>query len=110
MGGTKADRTIGGRAGQHGRETLTRPGGRCGYGKRANVAVLLLHVEVEIVGGKERGGVLKNSIVAIGDCQGLVNGEWRIAPKEGVSCTILARRQCKYPGASLVQLSWCALS
>ena len=62
MRGTKADRTVGGRAGQRGRETLTRPGGQCG-----------LHVEVEIIGGEERGGVLKNDIAAIGDFRGLVN-------------------------------------
>ena len=56
------------------------------------MAVLLLHVEVEIVGGKERGGVLKNGIATIGDCRGLVNGEWWMASKEGVSSPILARR------------------
>ena len=45
---------------------------------------------------KEQGGVLKNGIAAIGDCRGLVNREWRMVSKEGVSvsCAILARRRC----------------
>ena len=46
------------------------------------------HVEVEIHGGEERCGVLKNTIVTIGDCRGVMNGGWRTALKEGVSCTI----------------------
>ena len=39
------------------------------------MAVLLVHVEVEIIGGKERDGVLKNGIAAIGDFRRLVNGD-----------------------------------
>ena len=67
MRGTKADRTVSGRAGQHGHETLTRPGGQCGHGRCAGVAVCLLHVEVDIVGGEERDGVVKSGIATIGD-------------------------------------------
>ena len=33
----------------------------------------LLHAEVEIIRGEERGGVLKNGIAAFGDFRGLVN-------------------------------------
>ena len=91
--GTKAYHTVCGRARQRGREILTKLGGQYGYGRRANAAVLFLHAEVEIIGGEERGGVLKNGIVAIGDFRGLVNGEYRMSSKEGVSCAILARRQ-----------------
>ena len=48
------------------------------YGRRVNVAVLwcriVLRVELEII-GEERGGVLKNVIVAIGGCRRLLDGE-----------------------------------
>ena len=57
------------------------------------MAVLLPHLEVEIIGGEERGGVLKNGVAAIGDFRGLVNGESGMASNEGVSCALLVRRQ-----------------